>query len=313
MNEDAEFNPIEKISDFGGEHISAGTLLRNAREAEGLLLKDLAITLKVPLKKLEALEADLFDSLPDAVFTRALAASVCRTLKIDSALILDRLPNSDRQNLKTDQLGINTPFRSAGDRNSLLFFRQYLKPVNIIVLVFLLGALAMFFSPAAPLAEFVLSTSSDEQNSLLPLIAAEVTPKQGATLRSEKATEPEQSTLVHSASLNSNLDSTVLDTPALAVTADKGASIPALTASDARLSGLLVFTARGTSWVEVLDMQGAVLVRKTIHGGEVITASGALPLSVVVGRADVTDVQVRGKPFDLFHISKDNVARFEVK
>ncbi|HEY5582759.1 MAG TPA: RodZ domain-containing protein, partial [Rhodoferax sp.] len=32
-----------------------------------------------------------------------------------------------------------------------------------------------------------------------------------------------------------------------------------------------------------------------------------------VGRADATEVQVRGKPFDLTGIAKNNVARFEVK
>jgi cytoskeleton protein RodZ len=48
--------------------------------------------------------------------------------------------------------------------------------------------------------------------------------------------------------------------------------------------------------------------------GETAGASGALPLSVIVGRADVTEVEVRGKPFSLDAVtSKDNVARFEVK
>jgi len=41
--------------------------------------------------------------------------------------------------------------------------------------------------------------------------------------------------------------------------------------------------------------------------------SGVLPLSVVVGRADVTDVFVRGKPLELNAVSRENVARFEVK
>jgi len=34
---------------------------------------------------------------------------------------------------------------------------------------------------------------------------------------------------------------------------------------------------------------------------------------VVIGRADATEVFVRGKPFDLAAVSRDNVARFEVK
>ena len=63
--------------------LTAGMLIRRAREASGLHIAALAVSLKVPVKKLEALEANRFELLPDAVFVRALAGSVCRTLKID--------------------------------------------------------------------------------------------------------------------------------------------------------------------------------------------------------------------------------------
>ena len=65
--------------------VSAGTLLREAREAAGLHVSTLAANLKVPVRKLEALEEDRYDLLPDAVFVRALASSVCRTLKVEIA------------------------------------------------------------------------------------------------------------------------------------------------------------------------------------------------------------------------------------
>ena len=47
--------------------------------------------------------------------------------------------------------------------------------------------------------------------------------------------------------------------------------------------------------------------------GESQAVSGAMPLSVTVGRADTIEVQVRGKTIDLATFTKDNVARFEVK
>jgi cytoskeleton protein RodZ len=78
-------------------------------------------------------------------------------------------------------------------------------------------------------------------------------------------------------------------------------------------TGLVVFTSRGVSWVEVVDASEVVQIRKTLTNGEIVGASGVMPLSVVVGRADTTEVQVRGKPFDLTRIARDNVARFEVK
>jgi cytoskeleton protein RodZ len=79
------------------------------------------------------------------------------------------------------------------------------------------------------------------------------------------------------------------------------------------LLGVLVLRSKGEAWVEVVDAQGQVQVRRTLAPGESAAVSGPLPLSVVVGRADVTEVEIRGKAFSLDAISKSNVARFEVK
>ena len=75
----------------------------------------------------------------------------------------------------------------------------------------------------------------------------------------------------------------------------------------------MVFSAKSESWVEVTDSKGQVVLRRILNAGEVVGATGALPLAAIVGRADATSVQVRGKVFDLSTVAKDNVARFEVK
>jgi cytoskeleton protein RodZ len=76
---------------------------------------------------------------------------------------------------------------------------------------------------------------------------------------------------------------------------------------------MVIFKPTAESWVEVTDAKGAVLLRRKLVAGEVAGATGALPLSAIVGRADVTQVQVRGQAFDLTPVTRDNVARFEVK
>jgi cytoskeleton protein RodZ len=311
MSDVLALNPIEKVSDSEVVQISAGSMLKSARQAEGLQLSDLAVSLKVPVKKLEALEADLFDLLPDVVFTRALAASVCRTLKIDSTLILDRLPNTERPNLKTDEEGINAPFRASGSGTGLVALRLFFKPSVAIVFILLLGVLAMFFLPATPLTQLTELAKPEAAPPLFPLVETVHSPTIKIMPVSGGAIQTEQPTLS-----NSMATSPQQDAPAasLAASVGRSASVPILAGSAPETRGkLVVFTGRGTSWIEVVDKQGAVQVRKTIQSGEVIEASGVLPLTVVVGRADTTDVQVRGKPFDLLQISKDNVARFEVK
>jgi cytoskeleton protein RodZ len=73
------------------------------------------------------------------------------------------------------------------------------------------------------------------------------------------------------------------------------------------------FTAKGETWVEVTEISGKVLVRRHLNAGETVGVSGVPPLAVVVGRADQTEVTVRGQKFDHIAKSAGNVARFEVK
>ena len=78
-------------------------------------------------------------------------------------------------------------------------------------------------------------------------------------------------------------------------------------------TGTVEFKAKGDSWIQVTDARGGVQLRKLLAAGESAGASGPLPLVVTVGSVSATEVQVRGKPFDLAPVSRDNVARFEVK
>jgi cytoskeleton protein RodZ len=71
---------------------SAGGILRAAREKSGMHLAVLSVNLKVNIKQLEALEADQYGKLMEPVFARALAAKICRILKIDAEPVLSLMP-----------------------------------------------------------------------------------------------------------------------------------------------------------------------------------------------------------------------------
>ena len=296
--------------------MNGGTLLRTAREAQGLHIGALAVLLKVPVKKLEALEADRFDLLPDIVFVRALAASVCRTLCIDPAPILQRLPSTAGPRLKTDEAGINTPFRAAGQGGSgMAFWDQLSKPVALAVLALLVGVVVLVFFPFKPLTDSSSELSSGTSTMTLPASVPT-----SALMTSENPVAAEgaaASTLLAGLALSSS------DAP-LALNPADAASAPALPTAatvaptgvvpgSGKLTGPLVLTAQSPSWIEVIDARGVVQVRKSMASAEVLGVSGSLPLSVVIGRADAVAVQVQGKSFDLKPIAKNNVARFEVK
>ncbi|MDB5752694.1 MAG: hypothetical protein JWP65_3115, partial [Ramlibacter sp.] len=78
-------------------------------------------------------------------------------------------------------------------------------------------------------------------------------------------------------------------------------------------AGVVVFRTSGSSWVQVTDAKGTSVLRRLMEAGETVAADGALPLTVTVGNMQATEVQVRGQPYNLAPVSRDNVARFEVK
>jgi cytoskeleton protein RodZ len=95
---------------------SPGGIMRSAREKAGVHLGVLSVNLKVSIKQLEALEADQFQHLPEPVFARALAAKVCRFLKIDSEPVLALMPQMTNglkplQLIESDNRSSNRPHR----------------------------------------------------------------------------------------------------------------------------------------------------------------------------------------------------------
>ena len=136
----------EPVAAPGGEP-SPGAMLRAARESAGLERSALAMALKVSVRKLEALEDDQFDQLPDLVFARALASSVCRTLKVDARDILARFPQTHAPRLHNDDSGLNTPFRTPADLARTPWLDRLSRPMVLTALAILLGAIVIIFFP----------------------------------------------------------------------------------------------------------------------------------------------------------------------
>jgi cytoskeleton protein RodZ len=305
----------------------AGELLKRAREAAGLHIAALAVSLKVPVKKLEALESDRLDLLPDAVFVRALASSVCRTLKIDPAAILARLPQTDVPKLMYQGTSIDTPFRSSGDRSRPSIWPHFSQPAVLAGMLLLLGALVLVFLPNIKMAfNHFRPELTDAQaksmaiENLTPAPAAVKAPPIPLATSSNQVVPsapafPMATTrapAVAQSSVNMALPSPLL-TPAPKVSIAGGSSVTSTAAANIpAANSVVVFTAKTESWVEATDAKGQVVLRRTLAAGEVVGASGALPLKVIVGRVNATQVEIRGKVFDMNAVAKDNVARFEV-
>jgi len=301
--------------------VTAGALLRDAREAAGLHIAALAVALKVPVAKLEALEADNFSALPDMVFVRALASSVCRTLKIDPQAVLALLPQGEGPRLSAGDVGLNAPVKGFAGRSSAAPFkgagsRSFVWAVGLL----LIGAALMMFLPRGLDADLSALLKQPETTTKIPMptgnVAQEISVAVGAEQRVPSAAPAPAPAAAAGVGVElpageSIKPAGIASHPIVlpSVEASAPSSAPAADAP----SGVLAFKARSESWIQVRDAAGALVLQRNLAPNELVSVSGVLPLAVVIGRADATEVFVRGKPYDIGPVSRENVARFEVK
>jgi cytoskeleton protein RodZ len=240
--------------------------------------------------------------LADPVFARALAASMCRILKLEAGPVLHRLPAIAAFKVTSQNRGINTPFRVRSSKNALSFWSHISRPAVLVGLVLLLGALVLMFLPSIQ-----KEISRYQQAGQFQTV-----PAQGAGASSATTTVITPTFAGSDVSgASSSPAVTSVDIPATST--DAGALPPVASADTAPTEPPVTFSAKGTSKIKVTDASGTVIFDRSLRAGESVSLSGALPLTVVASRANVIQVQVRGQDFDLASVTKNNTARFEVK
>ncbi|MDB5732842.1 MAG: hypothetical protein JWQ03_2737, partial [Variovorax sp.] len=270
---------IERASDVGpttavplaadAPHLTAGAMLRQAREANGVRLDVLAAALKVPAQRIEALEHDAFEELPDPVFARALAASVCRALRVDAAPVLAKLPGvTVAAGLADADKTLSSSFsrgRTRGGRGGWRLSRLLLSVVGLL----LVGAAALLFLPQSVLDGFSASLGRAAQRDPAASASVEGSTGQAATARAPAGTvvEPVASAPVPAAAATAAMPTPAIAAPLIA------------TAPDAPVAGsdALVFSARAESWITVTDARRTVLLKRKLAPGETIGVSGTPP------------------------------------
>ena len=281
-------------------------LLQQSREAAGLHIAALAAALKVPVKKLEALEAGRYEELPDLTFARALASSACRHLKIDPGPVLEQIPFGRTPALGDTPNTINAPFKPAQERATTSAVEWLRRPAVLASLLLVLAAAGLLLAPdwgsmidqlrqAAPSAAVDASERVEPgpEVSLPPPAAATAETSSGGSQTVVTQTEPATG-----------------ENPAAAPV-----PVPAAAAASADVAdvALLRIQAVGASWVEVVDGKGVSQVQRMLKPGDSLDFSASPPYSVVVGRADAVQVTVRGQSFDVMPLARNSVARFQVK
>jgi cytoskeleton protein RodZ len=289
---------------------SAGSILRAARERQGLHIAALSAAIKVPQAKLEALEAGRYDQLTDATFVRALAHSVCRALKIDAKPVLELLPALHSTLLERVDHGLKAPFhdRPGGQKPSDV--RLWHQPVFWVVALLLLAAAAFVLWPQR-------GAWWGTMPSLSGLLGLDRTPAQPGANSPSIVAAPSAPAVAPPAIAAVEPPASAVTTPAVAAPTVITETVPPADAGTPAVNdtpaGIAVVRASEPSWVEAQDARGNLLLSRTLQAGETVGLDGPLPLRLVIGNAPATEVTMRGKRVTLGTPNRDNVVRVDLK
>jgi cytoskeleton protein RodZ len=281
--------------------LSTGARLREARAAAGLSLDAVAQQLKLAPRQVKALEDDDFAQLPGRTFVRGFLRNYARLVRLDPDALLASLPEAsttpslDHPSLSpTTRVMGELPADSHGKPSSA----RWAIPLALVAIV----AIAVVYEFARPLADHAKAPAADK---------AAVTPAAPA------ATRPALPPDAGGAGPAPSAPSAPSEPPAAggapradaapAQQADIGAATPVSADTP------LVFVFRGTSWVEVKDTKGAIVLSTIGYPGAIHAVGGAAPFEVVLGNAEAVTVAWRGAPFDVAPYIKQNVAKFSIK
>ena len=272
----------------GTAALTAGGMLRHARESAGWSIDMVSQQLKLAPRQVQALEADDYAQLPGRTFVRGFMRNYARLLRLDPDALLSALPESatvpslDRPTLTpTARTMGNLPSEAHAKPSSA----RWAIPLALAAIV----AIALAYQFGRPLLE---RGKGEVTTRTAPAKTTPVPAASPASASEAPATTP---------AATAAQDAAQGEPPTIAAPMAPGTETP------------LVFVFRGTSWIEVRDAKGTIILSTMGYPGASHAVGGAFPLDIVLGNAEAVTVTMRGAPFDTSAYVKQNVAKFQVK
>ena len=303
---------------------TVGESLRAAREGAGLSIEDVAQQLKLAPRQVQALEDDDFAKLPGRTFVRGFVRNYARAFGLDAEDLVARLPGGEPSLERPTITPSGPPIGSMPAPAR----RNWARRAIPLLLVAIVGAAGVYEMRRPQSDARRTAPDKGSSNAVAPSPAA----GGPTTLPNPLASDASVSGAVATPPAGADPASSASSAPAGAADTAPGAAAPAGGTSAAVLPAtpplpasvspgtaanagepLLVLSFQRSSWVQVRDRNGNVLLAQNAPAGSTQAIAGPLPLDLVVGNASDVTATFRGQPVDLAPFVRGNVARLSLK
>jgi cytoskeleton protein RodZ len=297
----------------GPGRATAGAKLKAAREAAGLSVDAIAQQLKLAPRQVKALEEDDFQRLPGRTFVRGFARNYARFVQLDPDAVLSLLPAGDSAPA-LERPALAAARRPMGEipteRATKPSPARWLLPLLLALIVAAVGYYEYTRQHAEAPRQAVPASGTTSAPAAGGAPGAATTPTAAAP-----ATGTVTTTLPNPVADPAAPAPEAKEAPAAAGTsaATAAAAMPDASSSPVAGESALILTFKGTSWAEVKDAHGRVILQMTGGAGMTQTVSGTPPLELALGNAPEVGVTFRGQSLDLTPYMRGNVARVALK
>jgi cytoskeleton protein RodZ len=266
---------------------SVGQILRDAREAQGIALDDVAVRLRLMHRQIEAMETDDFDSLGQSVFARGFVRNYARLLGLAPEALLARMQGAPAEPAAVSPAGQSVS-------------HSWLTSPWLI-----LSLLGVLVAVAVPVVLYLWLNSEVEEDS---------TQRGAVAMQTQVAPAAVPVPVVEPAESVSSVVQAALvpaDAPAAAPAEPAGVGTPATPAPAA--GSVLHLEFGDEAWTEIKDASGRMLHRQLNPAGGSVDVNGQPPFDVVIGNAAQARMTYNGRPIDLTPFIDATVARFTLE
>lgn len=292
---------------------SPGQILVAAREALNIELADLAKQIKVPLYVLEAIDKDRVPkNLPDT-FVRGYIRSYAKKVNIDADLVL---PQVETVGVIVDDS--DKEMQSFSRRNKRQALEKRLSRVTWILAIVLIGALIFWWLQSNQYSDFA-PVAGDDSHAVVQAHEVKTEIEATPVVNDESDTDTQALSAVELAQVAEEVKETPAPVQAVKIQepVELTVSEKSMVADNGEIDeeGYIKVEMRfeNDCWVEVHDMRGDRIAIGNKPAGYLMSLNAQGPLSVLLGNPEGVSILVNGKPFNIEHLPKNRVARFEVE
>lgn len=289
---------------------SVGAVLRAAREAAGLTQEAIADRFKLRIAQVQAVESDQWEKLSGRTFARGLVRGYAKELNLDAELLASQV----MPDVRPTEAPIVPPSTPSIEPSKTLPEkpRKDLGMVLAGLVVLVVSILAYFLWPVAerpapqsppmeaPAAMTPPQGTNEPAASSAVASTTTLPPAAPVTTPAEPSGQPLSPNVVPLESLTKPATPTVPQ------------PVPGPMVTESATAPMIHFTFTGTSWVEVRDRQGSVILSFTGSVGQQKSVSGQGPFSLHIGNAAGVKLTYKGQPVDLPRSPNTNSARVKL-